>query len=135
MSPVVLWIGGAMLAIAALLIVYRIERGPAMLDRSIALDMLVGALVASLALISAATGRTDLLNVMMVLALVGFVGSVTLARFVALESESEGRIITEDQADADNERVRERLARERSKRVPGRDAAMRRAAPESEEER
>lgn len=135
MSPVVLWIGGGMLAVAALLIVVRIERGPAMLDRTIALDMLVGAVMAALAMWSAATGRTDLINVLVVLSLVGFVGSVTLARFVAVEPEQERRILTKAEAAADDARVRAALERENRRSGAGLEDVVRRAYPEGEDSR
>ncbi|GAB2612595.1 monovalent cation/H+ antiporter complex subunit F [Pseudactinotalea suaedae] len=135
MSPVVLWVGGLMLAAAAIIIVVRIERGPSMLDRTIALDMLVGVVIAALALWSAAAERTDLVNVLVVLSLVGFVGSVTLARFVAVEPEDEGRILTPEEVRAHDGRMRASLAKESKRRVGGREDAMRRAYPESEDPR
>lgn len=135
MSPIVLWLGGLMLAAAALLIVVRIERGPSMLDRTIGLDMLVSVVVAALALWSGATGRTDLVNVLVVLTLVGFVGSVTLARFVAVEPEDEGRILTPEEVRAHDDRMRAAIAKESKRRVGGREDAMRRAYPEDEDPR
>lgn len=135
MSPIVLWVGGLMLAAAAVLIVVRIERGPSMLDRTIGLDMLVSVVVAALALWSGATGRHDLVNVLVVLTLVGFVGSVTLARFVAVEPEDEGRILTPEEVRAHDVRMRAALARESRRRVGGREDAMRRAYPEHEDPR
>lgn len=135
MSPFVMWAGGAMLAVAAVLIVVRIERGASMLDRTIALDMLVGALIAALAMFSAATDRSDLVNVLVVLALVGFVGSVTLARFVAVEPEDEGRILSPEEVRIHDARLRDALARERNRTGDGREDEMRRAYPESEEPR
>jgi multicomponent Na+:H+ antiporter subunit F len=134
-STAVMWIGGAMLAVAAVLIVVRIERGPSMLDRTIALDMLVGAVMAALAIWSAATGRSDLVNVLVVLALVGFVGSVTLARFVAVEPEDEGRILTPDEVKAQDARIHAALQREHRRSGPGREEHIRRAYPESEDPR
>lgn len=135
MSPVVLWIGGLILAVSAVLIVVRIERGPSMLDRTISLDMLVSIVIAALALWSGATGRTDLVNVLVVLALVGFVGSVTLARFVAVEPEDEGRILTPEEVRAHDARMRAALAKESKRRIGGREDAMRRAYPEHEDPR
>lgn len=135
MSPLILWIGGLMLAVAAVLMVLRIERGPSMLDRTIGLDMLVSVVVAALALWSGATGRDDLVNVLVVLTLVGFVGSVTLARFVAVEPEDEGRILTSEEARAHDVRMRAALAKESKRRVGGREDAIRRAHAEEEDQR
>ncbi len=135
MSEVVLWAGGLMLFAAALLIVLRIEKGPAMLDRTIALDMLVGVVMAGLAIWSAATGRTDLVNVLVVLALVGFVGSVTLARFVAVEPEDEGRILTPEEARERDAGATDALEREHHRSAAGRDDVVRRIHPEGEDPR
>src|SRR5699024_12586101 len=63
-----------------------------------ALDVLVSCLMGCLALVSLWFGRTDLVLLLTVLALVGFVGSVTLARFAAAEPEAEGRILTAQEA-------------------------------------
>lgn len=78
---VVLMICVAMLAPAALLLVIRISLGPSMLDRIIALDVLVMVLIAGLALEAAAHRHTSTLPILVVLSLVGFVGSVSVARF------------------------------------------------------
>ena len=51
-------------------------------------------MLSAFVLYAAWTGRTDFLAVMVVLALVGFVGAVTVARFVAAESEEEARILS-----------------------------------------
>src|SRR5699024_9366013 len=54
-------------------------------------------LIGTVALIAAATKRGDLVPVLIVLALVGFIGSVSIARFAAAESAEEGRILTKDE--------------------------------------
>jgi multicomponent Na+:H+ antiporter subunit F len=73
----------AMLAVAAVLLVIRIALGPSMLDRVIALDALVAVLVAGLALEAAANRHTTTVPILVVLSLVGFVGTVSMARFVS----------------------------------------------------
>ncbi|MFH5821659.1 monovalent cation/H+ antiporter complex subunit F [Georgenia sp. AZ-5] len=93
------------LALAAVIALVRMERGPSMLDRVAALDVITAAVLGSVAVISARTGRTDLVPVLVVLAIVGFVGSVTIARFVAVERAEEARILTKEE-------MRELLARE-----------------------
>lgn len=97
-SAVVMGICAALLVPAALITLYRVERGPSMLDRIVALDVLVSCLMGCLALVSLWFGRTDLVLLLTVLALVGFVGSVTLARFAAAEPEAEARILTAQEA-------------------------------------
>ncbi len=100
MSPVVMAVCAALLTAAAVVTLYRVEKGPSMLDRVVALDVLVSTLIGCLALVSLWFGREDLVLVLMGLALVGFVGAVTLARFAASEPEEERRILTEAEAAA-----------------------------------
>ena len=71
----------AMLGVAALLLVVRISWGPTMLDRIVALDVLVAVVICGLALEAAANQHTTTLPVLVVLSLLGFVGSVSVARF------------------------------------------------------
>jgi multicomponent Na+:H+ antiporter subunit F len=69
------------LGVAALLLVVRITRGPTMLDRVVALDVLVAVVICGLALEAAVNRHSTTLPILGVLSLVGFVGSVTIARF------------------------------------------------------
>jgi multicomponent Na+:H+ antiporter subunit F len=86
-----------LLAVAGVLALVRAERGPSMLDRSVALDILTSTLVAAVALEAAWARRTDGLPMLVALALVGFVGSVTIARFASVEPEGEGRVLTREE--------------------------------------
>lgn len=86
-----------LLAAAGILALIRAERGPSMLDRSVALDILTSTLVGAVALEAAWARRTDGLPVLVALALVGFVGSVTIARFASIEPEGEGRVLTREE--------------------------------------
>ena len=70
-----------MLGVAALLLVLRISLGPTMLDRVVALDVLVAVMICGLALEAAVHRHTTTLPVLVVLSLLGFVGSVSIARF------------------------------------------------------
>ena len=78
---VVLAICVAFLGIAALLLVARISLGPTMLDRVVALDVLVAVVICGLALEAAIHRHTTTLPILGVLSLLGFVGSVSIARF------------------------------------------------------
>ena len=69
------------LGIAAMLLVVRISLGPTMLDRVVALDVLVAVVICGLGLEAAVHRHTTTLPVLVVLSLVGFVGSVSVARF------------------------------------------------------
>ncbi len=88
MSPheVVLVLVGAgvvLLGAAAALTVVRIARGPTSLDRVVAADVLVAALIAGLGLQAVVDDDATLLPVMLVLSVLGFAGSVSIARLVA----------------------------------------------------
>ena len=55
--------------------------GSTMLDRVVALDVLVAVMICGLALEAAVHRHTTTLPVLVVLSLLGFVGSVSIARF------------------------------------------------------
>lgn len=77
----VMIIAGAMLVVAALLTTYRLLAGPGSLDRLVAMDTLVATAICGLAVWAAYTGDTTIVPAIVALALVGFVGSVSVARF------------------------------------------------------
>ncbi|WP_369056118.1 monovalent cation/H+ antiporter complex subunit F [Kineococcus terrestris] len=72
-----------MLAAAAALALVRAAVGPTMLDRVIALDVVVSVVVIALAVEAAVNRHASTLPVIVVLALVGFVGAVSVARYAA----------------------------------------------------
>jgi multicomponent Na+:H+ antiporter subunit F len=78
---VVLAVCVGFLAVAALLLVVRIALGPTMLDRVVALDVLVAVVICGLGLEAAVNQHTTTLPILVVLSLLGFVGSVSVARF------------------------------------------------------
>ncbi|MBN8883483.1 multicomponent Na+:H+ antiporter subunit F [Salana multivorans] len=120
MSIVVLAICGVFVAVGAAFAFFRVERGPSMLDRVVALDVVTAAVLATVALVSAHTKRTDLVPVLVVLALVGFIGSVTIARFAAQESDDERRILTREEARALEEQRRREEEDEAAREHPDR---------------
>jgi multicomponent Na+:H+ antiporter subunit F len=71
----------ALLTSAAVLLVVRMALGPTMLDRVIALDVLVAVLICGLGVEAAVNRHTTTLPILVVFSLVGFVGSVSMARF------------------------------------------------------
>lgn len=85
------------LGVALIIALLRMERGPSMLDRVVALDVVTAAVLGSIAVITARTYRTDLVPVLVVLSIVGFVGSVVIARFVAVERAEDARILTQEE--------------------------------------
>ncbi len=110
---VVVVICGVLLAAAAVMTLIRVERGPSMLDRTIGLDTLTAVLVGAVAVHAAWTGRTDTVPVLVALSLIGFVGSVAIARFAAVEPEGEGRVLSREEVAA---LEAERLAAEDAER-------------------
>ncbi len=103
-------VAAALLAGAAILALIRAEKGPSMLDRTVAFDVFTTTLVAAVALEAAWSRRVDTLVLLVVLSLVGFVGSVTIARFAAVEPEDAARVRTREEVEA--ERLAERAAEE-----------------------
>ena len=70
------------LAVAAAATVYRLAVGPTVPDRVVALDTLLYIVVMGIAVAAATTGRGDFLGVLLAAALLAFVGTTTVARFV-----------------------------------------------------
>lgn len=101
----------ALVAIAAVLAVIRLERGPSMLDRTLALDILTSAILVGVAIEAAWNRRTDSIPLLVAIALVGFIGSVTISRFASVEPEEAKRI--KSRAEAAAEDARRRAAEER----------------------
>lgn len=87
MTTVAFWVIGVTLFAAAALALLRIIRGPSVLDRVIATDVLVSIVVCVLATEAAATRHPTTLPLLIALSLVGFTGSVAVARFVARDRD------------------------------------------------
>jgi multicomponent Na+:H+ antiporter subunit F len=85
----VTWIGGVLLATAAALALVRIAIGPTMLNRVVAMDVLIAVTVAALGLEAAVNQHSTTLPVLVVLSLMGFIGSVSVARFASRERTEE----------------------------------------------
>ena len=78
----VVWICLVGLAVSAGMCLVRLVRGPSVPDRIVALDALLLVVVAGIAVGAAVTGDGDFLAVLVAVSLLGFVGTVTVARFV-----------------------------------------------------
>lgn len=87
---VVAWVAGSMLAVAATLALVRAARGPDTPNRAIALDVLVAVLIAALGVEAAYQRHTDTLPILVVLSLVGMVGTVSVARFAVERPDQDG---------------------------------------------
>lgn len=80
---VVLTVAGLVLAVAAALTLVRIVRGPGPSDRVVATDVLIATVAGSLAVEAAINRHHYTIPVILVLSLLAFAGTVSVARFVA----------------------------------------------------
>lgn len=74
---------GLLLTAAAAMALYRIARGPSILDRMIASDMLLTPIICAMGAEMAYNGHTRNLTAMLVLAAAAFLGAVVVARYVS----------------------------------------------------
>jgi multicomponent Na+:H+ antiporter subunit F len=81
-------IAGLMFGIGAIAAVWRIIRGPSILDRALATDVLLAIGICGLGSEMAINQHTDTLVVMLVLALFAVIGSISIARFMAKQDAS-----------------------------------------------
>lgn len=77
-----LLIAAIILVVLAIVLLYRIFRGPTAADRICALDALDLLVSLALALYSLYTGRGIYLDIALVVALLGFVGTVFVGRYI-----------------------------------------------------
>ena len=83
MLEIAYWITQALLAIGALCAVYRVFRGPSVLDRVISVDVIL-IIVGSVMLTDMAFRRhQDFILFVVITAMIGFLGAVAIARYVA----------------------------------------------------
>lgn len=75
------WISLVFVTFGVLGALYRIVRGPALLDRAIAVDVVLIALSSGLTVWMALAGQPDYIMIVVVASLIGFISSATLARF------------------------------------------------------
>ena len=83
-----LWIALSLAAGLTLLVGYRVIRGPTTPDRVVALDTIGTNVVAIGFLFAMLTAQGFFINVSLVLAIIGFISTITVARYV-----TEGDII------------------------------------------
>lgn len=78
---IVIWISSILLVLASFGTVYRIFRGPTLLDRVLAADVLLAIFVAAICLNMVAHDSYEFTTLIVVASMIGFVGSVTVARY------------------------------------------------------
>jgi multicomponent Na+:H+ antiporter subunit F len=72
-----------LLSVGALCALYRVVRGPSILDRMIASDVLLTTLLLALGAEMVVSGHTKTIPVLLVLSTTAIFGTVTVARYVA----------------------------------------------------
>ena len=83
MMQIVLAVTAVILSLAAAGAIVRIAVGPSLLDRVLASDVLLAILGAALCIDMAVNRHLNNLMLVVALSLIAFIGSVTVARFVA----------------------------------------------------
>ena len=80
-------IAAALLAVAALVAVVRIVRGPSVADRMVALDTLLFTGVAGLSVLIMRTGETTYVSLLVAAVLTAFISTVIVARYIEARTE------------------------------------------------
>ena len=78
----VIALSSSMLGLAALICLYQIVRGPTLADRAIGLDALSICIIGALSLYSLKVVETVNLSVVLLIAILGFVGLVVAANYI-----------------------------------------------------
>lgn len=113
-NALVPWVAGAvmlMLFTDAVMTVIKIVRGPSVLTRTLAADLLVSTLICAIGAEMVLARHAWSLPLLISLALVAFVGTVAVARFVARDSDDDG-------AAARERRLRHELAKRKQADAP-----------------
>lgn len=82
-TDLILGLAAVVLAVAALIGANRIAAGPTQLDRSVAADLIVAVVVASLGLWTVWSGGATEVPILVLLSMLGFTSAVAVARMVA----------------------------------------------------
>jgi multicomponent Na+:H+ antiporter subunit F len=80
-----------LLAAGTALTMVRILRGPSVLDRIVATDVLLAIVVVAVACVAAFTRDATALPILAVLSILGFTGSVSVARFAGRSAGPTGQ--------------------------------------------
>jgi multicomponent Na+:H+ antiporter subunit F len=79
---VAVFVAGTMFAFGALFAAIRLVRGPTQIDRAVALDVLLAIVVGVIVLTAAVSGSSITLVIAVVVSLLGFIGSASLAKLL-----------------------------------------------------
>ena len=75
-------LAGTLFGIGALLAAVRLVKGPTQIDRAVALDVLLAILVGVIVLTAAVSGSSITLVIAVVVSVLGFLGSASLAKLL-----------------------------------------------------
>lgn len=82
MLSIVVEVALATVAVAFLLAIVRVARGPSVADRAVGADVAFTAAVAAVALVALRTGALEFLDIVLVATLLGFLATVALSVLV-----------------------------------------------------
>jgi len=88
MSEWVFVLAGALLTLAAVMALFRIVRGPTILDRMIASDMLLTVIICAIGAEMLYNGHGRNILLMLVLAATAFLGALAVSRYVQRRGDS-----------------------------------------------
>ncbi|WP_243075980.1 monovalent cation/H+ antiporter complex subunit F [Microbacterium sp. SS28] len=83
MTSILIGVIAVIFAASALLTLWRIVKGPSILDRAVAADVLLTLVMCALGAEMAINHHTRTLPVLLIIAAVGVFGSISIARWVA----------------------------------------------------
>jgi len=86
-----LWISGILFFLAALLALYRVIRGPSIVDRVIASDVLLTTLILVAGAEMVANQHTRTIPLMVVLSATAILSTVSVARFITRPDDAHGQ--------------------------------------------
>ncbi|APF41345.1 monovalent cation/H+ antiporter complex subunit F [Neomicrococcus aestuarii] len=82
MMTIVVWICGILMSIGTIGAIYRVAKGPSILQRVLATDVLLIIIASALALDMAINKHTNHMAFVLIACIAGFIGSVTVSRYV-----------------------------------------------------
>ena len=96
MIPAVVIAASALFLVGAAAAIFRIVRGPTMLDRILASDVLLAITISAIGAEMVVNRHTDTLALMLVLSLVGVLGTIAAARFLGRQDDRRSRQVSLD---------------------------------------
>lgn len=87
LGSALVWASAVLLFVAALVTMIRLVRGPTVLNRTLASDVLVSIMICALGLEATVTKHDSTVPILISVSLVGFVASVSVSRFVARDTD------------------------------------------------